>query len=295
MSDARPSSRITNAPAKDYIVLRRAKEEIFRIMLRRIPCLTILFINFTILTFMLMAILCITILGMHYRLRIALFNVEEDIIKSKDTFQTFDHCHYNQTPWSYSRNVSASFHMDYCTRGCGPMAYAYRVHEVNTSSLFVAGPHSPIAATVCHPKHEMVNCSSLDTPNVVQGCLHRNITECPGFNGSHFGSEQSSGDYSRHLAKLVSNEDLETLYKGKLMHVNNLILRCPVCVARTAWFRFKDINDACFKPLITLTLGSTYRYALCSEFLVSKTVQCTTTLEITPPYRYTEAASKGLS
>ncbi|CAD5207433.1 unnamed protein product [Bursaphelenchus okinawaensis] len=303
MSTGVQTGQYVDVPAKNFIITRKTKDEVIRTMGRRIPCLTMVFINFTIFAFFVMAILCLFLLCLHYRLRLAVFDIEESLLQNKSVFQSFSMCPYQDDYTFFNRNVSLTYNMDYCMRGCGTMAFAFRIRKVNESAPLIKKNKDK---KICFMQHEMVMCrnDSAEIKPEISGCnTPTNIEACAGFNSVKIPSGEIMDGVAQTLSAdedetvnqikvaLLSNDELKD-YVNNVMHTTNLIMQCPICTIRTNKFTFKDTVGCCFQKLVTLTHGHGQRFEHCSEFVIYSEQACDVGLTSNAPKRYLDAANK---
>ncbi|MFH4976564.1 hypothetical protein AB6A40_003273 [Gnathostoma spinigerum] len=143
-------------------------------------------------------------------------------------------CYYN-----ISDNDWTAFNIEQCSKECDIGARAWKLYEE-------IGNHkacSDWAAIVrCHDE---IPCGYLRRPAIIERLA------CPGFRGHPMSKAMNKPNL---LAPMVSNEELEE-YKGLLLHAQELVVHCPVCMVDSKLYFISGDEGRCYMKLKTLQKG----------------------------------------
>jgi len=231
--------------------------------IRRRPCSYILLTNAIILC-VLTALIGITVYFItNSQTKLAQYEREENILKSKKNQVTFQYCAYEDKP--------SPFHTDYCQDNCGVTAFAWRERKLKNN----------ITDLTCLDWREQIKCH--DKTHCPARREH--IPECAGVYDQPTPSDASTTDKTV-IAQAITNETLGSLMNTSIL-ANQLVVHCPRCEAQTNLFRFQNDEKTCYRKLSTTSNGWPSEFHFCDllEKAVTDNVTNCPTIHIDNPLK----------
>uniref|UniRef100_A0A7E4VI34 G_PROTEIN_RECEP_F1_2 domain-containing protein n=1 Tax=Panagrellus redivivus TaxID=6233 RepID=A0A7E4VI34_PANRE len=228
-----------------YTKTRTRKEKALRYVLRRRPCVFILFIEIAFL--LIFTAICIICSVQYVRLRRQhlILKAEDDLLRRMGSHITFAHCDYEAVE---------DFNTDFCETRIREESYAYRhfaLAEDETQQTCIDRQEQ----VVCHEELD-----NKDGPATWVFSFEEDaqalLNQCPGL----LKTSMPYAKFNENQTAFIPNNVRLAQYKGKYVLAQELVSRCPHCSVRTRQFLVPLIvngkpDPKCYVKLKTLQKG----------------------------------------